>query len=543
MNHYRNILQASFIIWLFCFWFVSRHVALEPHWLFALALASCLGLFVAHIVLKTFIRRRSSVLKDLPGPKSPSWLCGHALNIFDEPLAFNVTEWINARPYPDGLMHFYGLLGSEYIVPTNGEGLVEVLSTRAYDFEKTNAFRRYAIRFFGDGLVSAEQELHKRDRKTYLPIYNKSAVTKMQPMLTSKSKQFVDRILDLCHSNQGGLKGGTTVIPIAEMTGRISLDIISITAFGIDFETILGKNHDIFEAYEMIFASTYHKRSRFMWHNIAPPWLINMIPSSVERRMDAAHDMLTNFLRQVAVQKKSEVEKGSPDADDYLTNYIKQRPNDIEAVIPQIITILSAGYESTGGTLAWVIYCLAIHPEAQAALRQELATAKGSQVTLPELDYDNLPVLNAIVMEATRLYPSFSLLLRKAIRDTSINGRFVPRGTYIGLCPRAINYAHHLWGYDAEEFKIERWIDYSDPAHPVPSALGGAPSTACMLSFFYGARSCVGRGLALAQMKRQIALIAEQFQVERVDDWVPLPSGLIASTPPLDLKLKFTSIS
>jgi len=58
-------------------------------------------------------------------------------DIFDEPLAKNVTAWINERDYPGGLMHFFGLFGSEYIVLTDHEGLVEVLSTRSYDFEKS----------------------------------------------------------------------------------------------------------------------------------------------------------------------------------------------------------------------------------------------------------------------------------------------------------------------------------------------------------------------------------------------------------------------
>lgn len=175
-------------------------------------------------------------------------------------------------------------------------------------------------------------------------------------------------------------------------------------------------------------------------------------------------------------------------------------------------------------------------------MREELRNAKRGRMELDEDEYERLPVLNAVVMESLRLFPSFGLLLRRAIRDTTIKGRLIPRGTHIGICPKAINCSRELWGDDAEEFNFERWIDRSDPHNPTQVPTGGAPSTACMLSFGYGTRSCVGRHLAMAQIKRQIALITERFYVETEDDKVPHPSGLFASTPPLDFRLRFTEV-
>lgn len=189
------------------------------------------------------------------------------------------------------------------------------------------------------------------------------------------------------------------------------------------------------------------------------------------------------------------------------------------------------------------MYCLAAHQQAQQALRDELNAAKRGRPHLDEEEYDKLPVLNALVMESLRHFPAFALLLRKSIRDTTIKGRYIPKGTYIGICPRAINFAEHLWGSDAGEFNIERWIDRSDPAAPKTIALGGSPATACFMSFGYGTRSCVGRHLAMAHMKRQVALITERFHVETLDDKYPHPSGLFASTPPLDLHLRFTELN
>lgn len=198
-------------------------------------------------------------------------------------------------------------------------------------------------------------------------------------------------------------------------------------------------------------------------------------------------------------------------------------------------------FESSGGSLSFVIYCLAANQDAQQSVRKEVLNAMGGKVALDN-DYDRLPVLNAMVMESLRLFPSFGLLLRRAMRDTTIKGRFIPRGTNIGICPKAINCARHIWGDDAEVFNLERWIDRSDPENPRQVPTGGAPSTSCLLSFGYGTRACVGRHLAMAQIKRRIALIVERFHVETQDDKFPHPSGLFASTPPLDFRLLFTEL-
>lgn len=191
-----------------------------------------------------------------------------------------------------------------------------------------------------------------------------------------------------------------------------------------------------------------------------------------------------------------------------------------------------------------MVYCLARHSNAQEDLRNELAEfCDGLGDLKADSEYDKLPVLNAVVMEATRLYPAFTLLFRKAIRDTIIGEQPIRKGTFVGMCPRAINYAHHLWGSDAAKFIPERWIDRSDPGSPKLDPLGGAPASICMLSYSYGTRSCVGRELALAQMKRQIALIVARFNVEPMDDYDPRPFGLFATSPPSNLLVRFTKLT
>ncbi|KAL4888280.1 cytochrome P450 [Aspergillus ambiguus] len=473
---------------------------------------------VIFIAGKTLYRRNYSPLKNLPGPNSNNWLYGHMFEIFDEPLAAPVTTWINERLYPQGLMHVFGLFGTSYIFPTSPQALAEVLSVRAYDYVKPTGFKRYTLRFWGHGIVSQEQEEHKQHRKTYLPVFNQQNIDRLKGMLSTKSMQLFNHIAELCTKEQSHDSSSecAEVVNITETIAKVSLDVTGIISLGVDFETILGNHKEVFHAHEMLFTSTNEKKFLFLLYNIAPQWLLNILPSQVARRLDNAHETLVKVCRTVIRERLTQLGKNEPQVLDFLTNLVETGSFSEDAAIAQIVVILGAGYESTGGTLAWAIYCVAKHHDIQVKLRQELTDSRNRHGKIDEKDYDKLPLLNAVVMEATRLYPAFSLLLRKAMRETTINGQIIPRGTYVGLCPHAINYAQHLWGPDADKFNPDRWIK------------------AC----------CVGRALALAQMKRQLATLVERYHLDRVDEkYDPRPSGLFATSPPHDLQIKFTKLS
>lgn len=247
-------------------------------------------------------------------------------DIFDEPLARNVTRWINENCYPQGLMHFYGLFGSEYMVPTDPDGLVEVLSTRSYDYEKPRAFRRYSVRFFGDNLVSQEQEIHKANRKTFMPVFNQTNIHVIHPLLTAKSRQLNDYISTLsANHHEGHMKGEdrkAPVVCITDVVFKATMDTASIIALGIDLETIKGQNTHIFKAMKTLFTSNRQRRIRFILHNLLPRWMDILIPSDEERKMDMARTVLFAGIRSmVQVRLK---EKDSKDNHlTYLSNVLQ----------------------------------------------------------------------------------------------------------------------------------------------------------------------------------------------------------------------------
>lgn len=199
-------------------------------------------------------------------------------------------------------------------------------------------------------------------------------------------------------------------------------------------------------------------------------------------------------------------------------------------------------HETTSSAFTWVTYLLATHPDVQTRLREEVQANMPD--SLPEVDIANvlesLPLLNAVCNETIRLYPTVPLTIRDAIRDTSILGQFVPRGTSVHLVPWATNRNPQFWGEDAAEFRPERWID---PETGKPNKTGGSSSNYNILTFLHGPRSCIGKDFAIAEMRCLVAAFVAAFEMELADpNEVCAPYGVVTTKPKNGMNLRLTPV-
>jgi cytochrome P450 len=190
----------------------------------------------------------------------------------------------------------------------------------------------------------------------------------------------------------------------------------------------------------------------------------------------------------------------------------------------------------------WGTHLLATHPEAQTRLREEIRANIPSLAAAKEPSFDlagmleTLPYLSAVCSELLRLYPSVPTTIRVAVRDTSILGTFVPKGTKIWLSPWGINHSPHLWGENAQQFYPERWID---PETGKANNNGGVSSNYANMTFLHGPRSCIGERFAKAEFKALIAAFVGTFQIAMADpNEVPVVAGAITTKPRDGMRLR-----
>lgn len=71
------------------------------------------------------------------------------------------------------------------------------------------------------------------------------------------------------------------------------------------------------------------------------------------------------------------------------------------------------------------------------------------------------------------------------------------------ISPYAINRSTDFWGPDADEFRVERWLDDHS---------GGATSAHAFMTFSGGPRSCIGKDFAVTSLKVFIVVLVSRFR-------------------------------
>jgi len=131
---------------------------------------------------------------------------------------------------------------------------------------------------------------------------------------------------------------------------------------------------------------------------------------------------------------------------------------DLPDGVDELRVAISAGYDTTAHTLAWLLAHIAQQPQFRAPEHR-----------------------SAVIDEVLRLYPAGWMGSRRCAADTEFEGVTIRRGTLVLYSPYLTHRDPHLWA-DPLSFRPERF------AGPVP-AWG-------LIPFAAGERTCLGRSFA-----------------------------------------------
>ncbi|KAI0478576.1 cytochrome P450 [Xylariaceae sp. FL0804] len=180
----------------------------------------------------------------------------------------------------------------------------------------------------------------------------------------------------------------------------------------------------------------------------------------------------------------------------------------VEAVNILFETFFAAAAE-LAVTLGTVFYCLLTNEPAYQRLTRELRG--GSQLDScsandAETSWKN-PYLNAVIKETLRLFPSNSPPMERIVPATglTVNDYHLPGGTIVSVPQYAVHRDTAVYGKDAEVFRAERWLEADQPTL--------SQMDRSLLAFGRGTRACVGRDLAMLQLRMFLAQVLKHFDV------------------------------
>ncbi|KAF1831638.1 cytochrome P450 [Decorospora gaudefroyi] len=477
-----------------------------------------------------------SPLRALPTPGDSHFLLGHFGRIFREPTGEPQRDWIDQVPN-DGVLYYRWLFNEPRVLVTNPKALGEVLVQRSYEFVKPARIRDGLGRLLGVGILLAEGDEHKRQRKLLMPAFNFRHVKDLYPIFWSKSQEMTSQISATIKSSPDA----SSVIEVRDWASRATLDIIGVAGMGKDFDSITNPENELFETYRKIFGSNRGAQILQLVLQMLPHWVAVNLPLKRNDEIGNAIGTIKKVAGDLIRDKREKLKSGQAKDMDILSVAMESGGFTDTDLVNQLMTFLAAGHETTASALSWAVYCLCQHPATQARLRQEIRTElasalqPGGQISSTEID--KLPYLNAVLQETNRIFPPVPLTLRETATDTTIQSHFIPRGTTVVICPWAINTSTHLWGPDARQFKPERWLQ------PGTANTGGAESNYAITTFLHGPRSCIGKEFAKAEFACLVAALVGRFEMAFEEEGYQLQiQGGITARPKGGLRVRLKEV-
>ncbi|GMH13631.1 hypothetical protein Nepgr_015472 [Nepenthes gracilis] len=186
---------------------------------------------------------------------------------------------------------------------------------------------------------------------------------------------------------------------------------------------------------------------------------------------------------------------------DVLLSMQKQDPDYYtdEMIKSFLLSLFSAGTDTTVGTIEWALSLLLSHPNALNKAQCEIDERVGHDRLLEESD--NLPYLRCIINESLRMYPVAPLAVpHESWSDCNVRGHFVPRGTMMLYNIWAVHNDPKIWE-SPRQFKPERF-----------AGLEGNRVGFKFLPFGVGRRSCPGEGLATRLLGLTLGSLIQCFE-------------------------------
>ncbi len=357
-------------------------------------------------------------------------------------------------------------IGRKAIVLVTHPVVAEDLLVKERDHLIHDLVTRELSSVLGDGLLTAEGEVWKRQRRLIAPSFTPKH-------LGHYATAMVDAALEHLPVADGERD-------IHHDFTAVTLDIVVRTLFGATPSAEAARVGPLLD--ELMGA--FERENRTAWR-MMPAWM----PAAHRRQVDRAVAELDALLMGLVARARA----SGIDSDTLLGRLLAARDDDGRGMDDrqlrdELLTIFLAGHETTALALSYTLWLLAEHPEVQAEVHAELDAVLGD--ARPGLEHvRQLPVLESAVREAMRLYPPAWALGREATAPLTIDGHPVAIGDQVIVSPWVM---HHdpRWWVGAHRYRPIRWRNGE-------SAI--APKGAYM-PFGAGPRVCVGQHFAMMEL-------------------------------------------
>ncbi|CAG9584935.1 unnamed protein product [Danaus chrysippus] len=372
---------------------------------------------------------------------------------------------------------------------------------------------------FGGSLFFMRGERWHNMRTVLSPAFTSSKMRLMMPFMSEISSNIVEYLKG--HTNED--------VDVQDLMRRYTNDVIASAAFGLPVNSVkdrdnefftIGKNLFVFTFFQKIFAifvALFPKFTKKLGITIYPDKVVNFFKGIVVNTMQLREK--NKIYRPDMIQLLMEASKGTL-KDDSDANGSKSETNEtskqkpikewsVEELASQVFIFFAAGYESSASTLVMCVHELALNPDVQEKLYQEIKEfkEKHGQITFEHIH--NLKYLDCVLSETSRKWATVLALdrtctlpyelppPREGLRPVQLKPGDVVYNMVISIHKDPI---HHP---NPEKFEPERFSE--ENKHKIK------PFT--YMPFGLGPRNCIGIRFAQLELKILIFDLVSNYKI------------------------------
>ncbi|GAB2269697.1 hypothetical protein Dimus_004619 [Dionaea muscipula] len=418
-------------------------------------------------------------------------------------------------------------LGATPIIVTANPANVEyILKTNFSNFPKGKPFTEILGDLLGHGIFNVDGELWASQRK--LASHEFSTKSLREFVATIFEEEVRDRLLPLLES---AVQHHLT-LDLQDVLKRFTYDTICKVSLGTDpcCLDLSRPSPPLVEAFETA-AQICAARAA------APVYVIWKIKRALnvgsERKLKEAVRIVHSSVQEIIVNKRNHLMAMGKDDDDgaiaaqgktdLLSRFLLAAGDDDEEesshiVRDMVVSFIMAGRDTTSAAMTWLFYALSRDRAAADKLLDEIVT---NTINTDDDDYDslkNMKYLHACLCETMRLFPPVAWDSKHAANDDVLpDGTRVKKGNRITYFPYGMGRMKPLWGGDWFKFKPDRWFDQESLSNNKVKVGVLKPVSPYVFPVFQaGPRVCLGKEMALMQMKYVVTSILKRFEFEPV---------------------------
>ncbi|KQK05997.1 cytochrome P450 94C1 [Brachypodium distachyon] len=414
----------------------------------------------------------------------------------------NLCDWYAhlLRAVPGRTVHVH-VLGN--VLTANPPTVEHMLRARFDNYPKGAPFSAILADFLGRGIFNVDGDAWLFQRKLAAAELASPAIRAFAANVVASELRC--RLIPLLHGSASS--SASKLLDLQDVFRRFAFDCICKISFGLDpgcleLSLPMSAFADAFDAASMLSARRAAAPMHVLWK------LKRLLNVGEERELRDAIGLVDALAAEVIRQRRKLASSGG--GDDLLSRFMGSI-NDDKYLRDIVVSFMLAGRDTVASALTAFFLLLSDHPRVADAIRDEVSrvTKEDNPLTIatPEKLKD-MHYVHTALYECMRLFPPVQFDSKFAAGDDTLpDGTFVARGTRVTYHAYAMGRMESVWGSDCAEFRPERWLR---GGRFVPESPYRYPV------FQGGVRVCIGKELAIMEMKAAIVAVVQRFDIEAV---------------------------